>query len=323
MLSIDALNLGGKRPFTHRFAPGAITVLLGRNNSGKTRLARAIAGLEATPAGTIAIDMIDVSLADVRHRSVAFVYQAFVNYPNWNVFRNIASPLFAKSVSPELVEKKVRELAKRLRIDDLLSRQPHELSGGQQQRVAIARALAKEARVLVMDEPLVNLDYKLREALEAQLRELLLREGIVVVYTTSDPRDAFNLADEVVLLDAREKLQCGSPLDVYRHPVSSRAADLMSNPCVNLLESGEAVRPEHLSRERRAADDLCFKGELEAVETSGAETWLRLRVNGHDWVARLSGMFDLPIGEPLSLYARAGDLLRFDTNASGIAYGGN
>ena len=323
MLSISALNLGGKRPFTHRFPPGAITVVLGHNNSGKTRLARAIAGLDATPAGTIAIDAIDVSLVDVRHRSVALVYQAFVNYPNWNVFRNIASPLYAKSVSPEHVEKKVRELAKRLRIDDLLNRQPHELSGGQQQRVAIARALAKGAGVLVMDEPLVNLDYKLREELEAQLRELLLREGIVVVYTTSDPRDAFNLGDEVVLLDAHEKLQCGTTLDVYRQPVSTRAADLMSNPCVNLLESGEAIRPEHLSLQRRTADDLCFKGELEAVETSGAETWLRCRVDGHDWVARLSGMFELPNGEPLYLYARAGDLLRFNANASGIAYGGN
>ena len=323
MLSISALNLGGKQPFTHRFPPGAITVVLGRNNSGKTRLARAIAGLEATPAGTIAIDNIDVSLVDVRRRSVALVNQAFVNYPNWNVFRNIASPLYAKSVSPKSVEEKVRELANRLRIDDFLSRQPHELSGGQQQRVAIARALAKGAGVLVMDEPLVNLDYKLREELEAQLRELLLREGIVVVYTTSDPRDAFNLGDGVVLLDAREKLQCGSPLEVYRQPVSHRAADLMSNPCVNLLESGEAVRPEHLSLQRSSADDLCFKGELEAVETSGAETWLRCRVDGHDWVARLSGMFDLPNGEPLSLYTRAGDLLRFDANASGIKCGGN
>ncbi len=323
MLSISALNLGGKRPFTHRFPSGAITVVLGRNNSGKTRLARAIAGLEETPAGTIAIDAVDVSLVDVRRRSVALVYQAFVNYPNWNVFRNIASPLYAKSVSPELVEKKVRDLAKRLQIDELLSRQPHELSGGQQQRVAIARALAKGARVLVLDEPLVNLDYKLREELEAQLRELLLKEGIVVVYTTSDPRDAFNLGDEVVLLDAREKLQCGFPLDVYRQPVSPRAADLMSNPCVNLLESGEAVRPEHLVLQRRAADDLCFEGELEAVETSGAETWLRCRVDGRDWVARLSGMFNLPKGELLSLYARPGDLLRFDANASGIAYGGN
>lgn len=324
MLAITGLDLGGKRAFTHRFAAGAITVVLGRNNAGKTRLARLIAGLELAPPGTLAIDGVDVSRDDARRRSVGLVYQAFVNYPNWNVFRNIASPLIAQGAEPEEVSRTIHELAGRLHIDGLLDRLPQELSGGQQQRVAIARALAQGSRVLVMDEPLVNLDYRLREELESHLRELLLGLGPVVVYTTSDPRDAFNLADEVVLLDDREKLQSGTPLKVYQAPVSVRAADLMSNPGVNLLDTGEALRPEHLLVNRRRRDDLCFEGELESLETSGAETWLHCRVHNRHWVARQPGMLQLPVGAPVKLYANAADLLRFDRQAPGMAtHGGH
>ena len=324
MLSVCGLDLGGKNRFTHRFAAGAITVVVGRNNSGKTRLARAIAGLETSPPGTLSIDGADISHQDARERPVGLVYQAFVNYPNWNVFKNIASPLHARGVDAAGIDRTVRQLADRLGIGNLLDRLPHELSGGQQQRVAIARALAQGGRVLVMDEPLVNLDYKLREELESQLREMLLEQGPIVVYTTSDPRDAFNLADEVVLLDEREKLQSGSPLDTYRAPVSVRAADLMSNPGVNLLDTGEALRPEHLSVSPRGAGDLCFEGELEGLETSGAETWLHCRVGARDWVARLPGMFHRPLGTPVRLYAHRTDLIRFDGSSPGmVADGGN
>ena len=324
MLAISGLDLGGKRGFAHRFAPGAITVVLGRNNSGKTRLARAIAGLEPSPPGTVAIDGIDVSGADARRRPVGLVYQAFVNYPNWNVFRNIASPLIAQGVEAGAASGTVRKLARRLHIDELLDRLPHELSGGQQQRVAIARALAKGSRVLVMDEPLVNLDYKLRERLESQLRELLLEQGLVVVYTTSDPRDAFSLGDEVVLLDERQKLQSGTPLDVYGSPQSMRAADLMSNPAVNRLETGNALRPEHLFLNRRTPNDLCFEGQLEGAETSGAETWLHCRVQNRHWVARLAGMLHPPVGANVTLYANTADLLRFGDQPTGtVNHGGN
>ncbi len=312
MLAITELDLGGERAFTHSFPAGAISVVLGRNNSGKTRLARAIAGLELSPAGTLILDGTDISRHDARRRPVGLVYQAFVNYPNWSVFRNIASPLIARGEHAQATGRIVRELASRLQIGQLLERLPSELSGGQQQRVAIARALAQGGRVLVMDEPLVNLDYKLREELEGQLRSLLLAADLSVLYMTSDPKDAFNLGDEVVLLDQREKLQSGTPLGVHRAPLSMRAADLMSNPGVNVLESGAALRPEHLFVERRHPDDLCFNGELEGLETSGAETWLHCRVQKRHWVARLPGMLHLPLGSAVRLYANAADLLRFD-----------
>ena len=320
MLAITGLNLGGGNRFTHRFAAGAITVVLGRNNAGKTKLARAIAGLDLSPPGTIAIDGRDIGGDTARQRRIGLVYQAFVNYPHWSVFANIASPLVAQGADSATIDNTVRDLAGRLRIDGLLDRLPHELSGGQQQRVAIARALAQGGRVLVMDEPLVNLDYKLREELESQLRDLLLRDGPVVVYTTSDARDAFTLADDVVLMAQRQKLQSGPPLAVYRSPVSLPAADLMSNPGVNILDTGGALRPEHLSVNSRALDDLRFEGLLEGIETSGAETWLYCRVDGREWVARLSGMFHLPLGQKLDLYANSADLLRFAEQPSGSTH---
>ena len=316
MLKLHNLDLGGRVPFSHQFAAGGISVVVGPNNSGKTRLARRIAGLEGSPPGTVLIDGVDVSALGAGKRRVGLVYQAFVNYPNWRVFRNIASPLVAAGVGRRQVVRKVGELARRLQIDDLLERLPHELSGGQQQRVAIARALAQGGQVLVMDEPLVNLDYKLREQLELQLHELVRTEGTAVVYLSSDPKDAFKLADEVVLLHDRVKLQSGSPLEVYQTPVSALAADVMSEPCANRIDERTLVRPEHLRLSPQGDADLRFAAEVHGVETNGAETFLHCRVNGRAWVTRLPGMPQVEEEDKVSLYASAIDILRFSREIS-------
>ncbi len=296
---------------SHRFAEGSITVVLGRNNSGKTWLARSIAGLEVSPPGTIWIDGQDVSALGARERKVGLVYQAFVNYPTLNVYRNIASPLIAAKRSGEVIERTVRELAERLQIDALLRRFPDELSGGQQQRVAIARALAQGGKVLVMDEPLVNLDYKLREELELQLRDLLSTGELVVVYTTSDPKDAFKLGDHVLLLDDHRLLQSGAPLDVYRNPATITTADLMSDPGVNVVDSDTALRPEHITLHRREASDLVFESVLVGLETNGSESFLHCRWGERDWVVKLRGMVDIALGTGLELFAHQADVLRF------------
>ena len=311
MLQLHNLDLGGSAPFSHRFPAGGITVVLGPNNSGKSRLGRCIAGLERSPPGTVFIEEVDVSGLSARKRRVGLVYQAFVNYPNWTVFRNIASPLTAAGAGKEKVARKVGELARRLQIDDLLERMPHELSGGQQQRVAIARALAQGGRVLVMDEPLVNLDFKLREALELQLRELVQAEGVTLVYLTSDPKDAFKLGDEVLLLHSRTKLQSGAPLEVYQAPASVQAADLLSEPRANRIDERTLVRPEHLRLSPYGKKDLVFQAEVQAVETNGAETFLHCHVQGRDWVARLPGMPEVEEGGSLRLHAAPTDILKF------------
>lgn len=310
MLEVAELDLGGAGRFSHRFATG-ITVVLGPNNAGKTPLARAIAGLSPTPPDSIRIEGRDLSGVDPRRRPVALVYQAFVNYPNWTVFRNIASPLIAAGLGRGAIRRRVTKLAAQLQIDSLLQRLPHELSGGQQQRVALARALAQRAKVLVMDEPLVNLDYNLREEFIVQLRELAQGDAVAVVYLTSDPKDAFQLGDEAVLLHGGVKVQAGPPLQVYQAPNSLLAADLMSEPFANRLEHNLAVRPEHLRLSPLADDDLAIKASIDSTETNGAETFLHCRVQGRDWVARLPGMVRLKDGAKVRLYVSAPDILRF------------
>jgi glycerol transport system ATP-binding protein len=209
-----------------------------------------------------------------------------------------------------------------LGISELLERYPEQLSGGQQQRVAIARALAKDARVLVLDEPLVNLDFKLREAFEGELREMLQAQDLMVIYTTSDPRDAFNLGDEVLLLHDHTLVQAGAPVEVYQTPVSAVAADLMSDPGINRWTRGDVlhgVRPEHLEMRSRAVDDVMFAAELLSLETNGSETYLHCRVEGAHWVARIEGLpgagRGLRAGESVQLFATADAVLTFPGEA--------
>lgn len=334
MLALSDVPLAGAAPshrpcapdlpsgatFSHTFAAGRITVVLGRNRSGKSRLCRVVAGLESAGGGHVQLDGESLAGVSPGQRSVALVYQAFVNYPHLSVFDNMASPLRAQGRPADEVRERVRAIAAQLQLDRLLDRLPAELSGGQQQRLAIGRALAKSARVLVLDEPLVNLDYKLREALELELRTMLRSGNLAVIYTTSDPRDAFNLADEVVLLDSGRKLQSGSPLEVYEQPRSLAAAELMSDPGVNhLVEAGQicAIRPEHLSLERSSASCREFPMQVLSVETNGSETYLHGAVGGTHWVAKLRGLHRVGGGQTVALYAPPQALLRFPAAPDG------
>lgn len=315
MLELSDIHLeAGARGLSHVFSEASITVVLGRNHSGKTRLSRLIAGLEPAQPGSIRIGGEDVTRVSPGARSVALVYQAFVNYPQWTVYQNLASPLVAQRLGRTEMRDQVAAIADQLGLGELLERLPGSLSGGQQQRVAIGRALAKRARVLVMDEPLVNLDYKLREALTSELRSLLHRAGLTVIYTTSDPRDAFALGDEVVLLAAHEAVQCGTPLQVYEAPASPAAMDLMSDPGANRRERGDVlqmVRPEHLSLEPGGADDRQFPATVLSRETNGSETYLHCDVAGSHWVAKLEGLVEVPVDDGVTLYAPAEAVFEF------------
>jgi glycerol transport system ATP-binding protein len=302
--------------FSHTFAAGEITVVLGANRSGKTDLCRLMAGLNTAASGQVILD--DRNLDGIRpqRRPVSLVYQAFVNYPNLSVYDNIASPLGARRLDPAQTKRRVGELAAMLQISELLERMPHELSGGQQQRVAIARALAKEARVLLLDEPLVNLDFKLREALETELRDLLQSTGMVVIYTSSDPRDAFALGDQVLLLADGDKVQAGPPIDVYRRPASFVAMELLAEPCINRFRRDgrdAALRPEHISMAApgATADTVGFDMQVVACETSGDESFIHGRVGDQDWVVRCRGMSTVKPGTQIPLTARAADVVSF------------
>ena len=195
------------------FASGSRNVILGRTLAGKTSLLRIMAGLDRPSKGRVLIDGRDVTGVSVRKRSVAMVYQLFINYPSLTVYQNIASPLKTSGTSTSEIDRQVREIAEMLRIEDLLDRLPAELSGGQQQRTAIARAMVKNADLLLMDEPLVNLDYKLREELRVELQEIFMQRKAIVVYTTTEPSEALMLGGNIV------GPRRGSHSAIRNHPV--------------------------------------------------------------------------------------------------------
>jgi glycerol transport system ATP-binding protein len=197
--------------------PG-LNVLLGPTQAGKTSIMRIMAGLDKPTTGRLLIDGRDVTGVAVQKRSVAFVYQQFVNYPSFTVFDNIASPLRLKGSSSDEIKQQVQSVAEMMHIEHLLDRLPVALSGGQQQRTAIARALVKQADLLLLDEPLVNLDYKLREELRAEMLEIFTRRNSIVVYATTEPLEALMLGGTTSVMDAGRLIQSGATLEVFHRP---------------------------------------------------------------------------------------------------------
>ncbi len=191
---------------------GTLSVLLGPTLSGKTSIMRLLAGLDKPTTGRVLVDGKDVTGFDVRQRSVAMVYQQFINYPSLTVYENIASPLRVQGRPREEIERRVQEAAKLLRLEPFLKRTPLQLSGGQQQRTAIARALVKGADLVLLDEPLANLDYKLREELRAELPRIFEASGAIFVYATTEPSEALLLGGDTVCMWEGEVLQAGNTL---------------------------------------------------------------------------------------------------------------
>ena len=210
--------------------PGAVTVLLGATQAGKTTLLRLMAGLDKPSTGRVLVDGVDVTGQPVRQRNVGMVYQQFINYPSMTVFDNIASPLKLRGEGREAVARTVQALAEKLHIEAFLLRLPAELSGGQQQRVALARALAKAAPLMLLDEPLVNLDYKLREELRDELSQLFASGESTIVYATTEPAEALLLGGYTAVMDAGELLQYGPTAEVFHQPRSIRVARAFSDP---------------------------------------------------------------------------------------------
>jgi glycerol transport system ATP-binding protein len=306
---------------------GAVTVLLGATQAGKTSLMRIMAGLDRPSAGKVLVDGSDVTGVPVRERNVAMVYQQFINYPSMSVHDNIASPL--KLRREPGIDAKVRALAARLHIEPFLERLPAELSGGQQQRVALARALAKSAPLMLLDEPLVNLDYKLREELREELTQLFAAGDSTVVYATTEPTEALLLGGHTAVLDAGELLQYGPTAEVFHRPKSIRVARAFSDPPMNLIaaEAGErglrlqggvelplslpevaragaltvGVRAGVL-RVRSRAGDVTLDGRVELAEISGSDTFVHLDTPQGELVAQLTGVHDIALAAPLALH---------------------
>jgi len=324
------------------FEPGSFTVLLGRTRAGKTSLLRLLAGLDRPNTGTLHWNGVDVTRSEVQKRDVATVYQQFVNYPSLSVYENIASPLRVQNkLRQGELDRRVREVASLLRIDGLLQRLPAELSGGQQQRTAIARALVKRAGLLLLDEPLANLDYKLREELRGELRRLFRSSAAVVVYATAEPSEALLLGGRTVLLDEGRVLQSGPALAVYQAPANERVGQVFSDPQMNsfdieLHSNGVArvndqlsfrfgddlpalppgryrvgVRAKHVTLAPRSERDLEVAALVSALEVSGSETLLHATCDTLTLAAQLPGVQRHALGAPVTLYVEPAQLFVF------------
>ena len=326
-------------------SPGGLYVLLGATRSGKTSLLRVMAGLDRPTAGRILVDGQDVTGMHVRKRDVAMVYQQFVNYPEMTVYENIASPLRLRGLEPEILDQRVRHVASQVHVDHLLQRFPRELSGGQQQRCAIARALVKESALLLLDEPLANLDYKLREELRGELETLFEQREAIIVYATTEPSEALMLGGEVLIMHEGRVLQMGPTTKVYHRPGSLRVAATFSDPPMNFVdavaEGGVAhasngltiplnghlrevtrgpltlgARPCDLRLRPHDASPITVDGVVELAEISGSETFVHLRIGTSRWVVQEEGVHDYAIGSHAVVHLDPADLYAFgDTGA--------
>ena len=334
------------RDITVSLPPNKINILLGATLSGKTTLMYVIAGLQKTDGGAIYLNGNDITHTPVQKRQVAMVYQQFVNYPTMTVLDNIASPLVAAKMDKSAIRRRVEETAELLRLTPFLQRKPSALSGGQQQRVALARALAKDADIVLLDEPLANLDYKLREELREEMPRLFAERNSVVVYATTDPTEALLLGDNSVALHEGEIVQMGAAAALYRQPNTLRVAEIFSDPPLNIArarkkngilslitDSSEAALPSiplfagladgdyhlafrahHLRDEKPDEVSIAFDGVVQIAEIAGSESFVHLTVGGHNWVMRTTKVALHKAGSPLACYIRPQDLMIFDNN---------
>ncbi len=315
---------------------GAVTVLLGATQAGKTSLMRIMAGLDTPTTGRVMVDGQNVAGKSVRQRDVAMVYQQFINYPSLTVRDNIASPL--KLRGEKNIQQRVQALAKKLHIEMFLDRYPAQLSGGQQQRVALARALAKGAPLMLLDEPLVNLDYKLREELRQELSELFAAGDSTVIYATTEPGEALLLGGYTAVMDAGELLQYGPTAEVFHRPQSLRVARAFSDPPMNLIAASLAPGGVQLERGpllsvglpagatqqltvglRASAlgvtpkpGDVPLAGTVELAEISGSDTFVHVETVVGELVAQLTGVHYFDLGAQITLYFTVEQAYLFD-----------
>ncbi len=233
---------------------GEFLILVGPSGCGKTTALRLIAGLEKATSGTITIGDTTVNGVSPRDRDIAMVFQNYALYPHMTVYRNLGFGLRERRTPKREVDRRVREISAILGLDDLLKRRPAQLSGGQRQRVAMGRALVREPKVFLLDEPLSNLDAKLRVQMRAELKRLHAKLGITTIYVTHDQIEAMTLADRIVVMSAGKALQVGTPQEVFSRPANLFVAGFIGSPAMNLLR-GKAVA-------RGSGDTEITAGEL-------------------------------------------------------------
>lgn len=256
-----------------RVADGEFCVVVGPSGCGKSTLLRVVAGLETADRGTVRIGGQDVVDAPPRERDVAFVFQSYALYPHLSVRGNLEFPLKVRRVPAAERAERVHEAAELLSIGDLLERKPRELSGGQRQRVAMGRAVVRRPKLFLFDEPLSNLDARLRGRMRVELVELHRRLGATALYVTHDQAEAMTLGDRIAVMDEGFLQQVGPPMEVYRRPANRFVAGFIGTPPMNFV-GDLGIRPHDILIEK----DGPIEADVELVEPMGAETYLHCRV---------------------------------------------
>jgi glycerol transport system ATP-binding protein len=325
------------------FESGSLNILLGPTLSGKTSLMRLMAGLDKPTSGKLFIDGRDVTGVPVQKRNVAMVYQQFINYPNLTVYENIASPLKIAKVSKQEIETRVHEIASLLKLTDMLKRMPLELSGGQQQRTALARALVKGANLVLLDEPLANLDYKLREELREELPRIFSATGAIFVYATTEPSEALLLGGNTVALHEGKAYQFGPTLEVFHRPDNLITAQTFSDPPLNelpvtklnnriLFKSHVEIpvigrlpqlpdadytitfRPHHLYLKPPSKKAIGVKAKVVVTEITGSDSYIHIDVAGLRWVVLAHSIHAFDVEETIEVFLDPDRFYVFDNN---------
>ena len=339
---------------TLHLEPGSLNVLLGPTLAGKTSLMRVMAGLDRPTKGRVVASGPDVTGRSVRRRNVAMVYQQFINYPMLSVYENIASPLRIAGHDAATIDQQVRDTAELLKLGPYLERTPLHLSGGQQQRTALARAIVRQAGLVLLDEPLANLDYKLREELRAELPKIFSRSGAIFVYSTTEPSEALLLGGNTATLSEGRLTQFGPTPDVFRNPSDLMTARIFSDPPLNTAcarKQGDRFSvgginlavPDHLIRLADGEYTIGFRahhlsllphdgtgavldgagavldGTVSVTEITGSESFVHLDYAHEKWVMLTPGVHDFDPGAPIKFYLDSRRLMVFDATGRKVA----
>jgi len=338
--------------FNLEIADGEFVVLVGPSGCGKTTSLRMLAGLEQPTSGRILLRGADITDVPSKSRALAMVFQSYALYPHMSVFENISFALSLQKVSKPEIERQVRRVAGMLDIEHLLERKPRALSGGQRQRVAVARAIIRDPQAFLFDEPLSNLDAKLRHAARVEIRKLQQNLGTTTVYVTHDQIEAMTMADRIVVMEAGRIRQVGRPMDLYSAPNSRFVASFLGSPPTNFIEgrcvheNGTArfqsthisvplraetapgpvclgIRPENVRLGDDGSGQIRFPGIVRFVEALGAETLVDIGPDrpgdtGASLIARLPGLHRFAPGTTVDVALSRRDLMLFDAAGDAV-----
>ncbi|MBM3095910.1 sn-glycerol-3-phosphate ABC transporter ATP-binding protein UgpC [Ensifer sp. T173] len=321
---------------------GELVVLVGPSGCGKSTLLRMIAGLESISSGEIVIGNRTVNDLEPAERDIAMVFQNYALYPHMTVHQNLAYGLKNRNTPKDEIERRIAIAAKTLEIEQYLHRKPRQLSGGQRQRVAMGRAIVREPAAFLFDEPLSNLDAKLRGQMRIEIKRLQRSLGTTSVYVTHDQMEAMTLADKLVVVNGGQIEQVGSPIELYEKPATTFVATFIGSPSMNLLKHAETlegwsispnvpkpagaftigIRPEDLVVSEPTAPDFDFtaKVRIDSIELVGAESYVHGKFsNGQDLVFRVPGRSVRQIDDHVTVGALAKDLHVFDDRGKRVS----